>query len=133
MEKHNWKKLAIGVGIGTAAGMLVLLTGSLILAWMITAEKIPYEAMNSWGGVLQAVCCMTACIIAMLRTKERRFVVSIITAVALLLLQLLISMLFTEGAFTTLAARSIINLCIGAAVGLLANKTKKRNGFPMKK
>lgn len=133
MDKYNWKKIGVGMAVGTAVGMVVLLFGSLAISWLIHTEKISLNGLDISTLAVQATACCIACLTAVLKGKERKLIISLATAILLLVTQLLIGVLTMEGQLEGVAPKLLINLITGAAVGLLTNKTKKRNGFTIKK
>ena len=133
MDKSAWNKYAAKIMIGVAVGICILLIGSGVGAWLIASEKIAESAIPYTATVIEVITWGTACLISVALSPDRKLIVSLITAAVLLAVQLIISMLFLEGEVSGLASVFVIATVIGAGVGILSNKPRKKKSFPKRK
>lgn len=134
-RKATWKGKSgpvVSVLFGLCAGLAVCLLGVLVITILIHNEHLAYNAMDYGILCLLLIGAFTATAVAILKNRERSFLVSIITGGALLLILLLGNLMFAGGKPKGLLVSALVILA-GSMTAALTVLRKKKPNYAMKR
>ena len=137
MAKQAMKKkelsMPAGIGIGAGVGLVITLIGGIMLTFLLTGEKLSVESMGYGTMVIQFVGALLGSITATLCYKQRKMIVSLITAGVYLLVLMGINALFFDGQYERMGGSLLVVAIAGIAAAFVGNgggkMSKRRKKF----
>lgn len=124
--------VAVGILIGVAVSVAITLISCMILAWLISVEKIALDSMNYGAGVVLMLASFLGALMAVGRIKRMRTQVCLMTGGAYYLMLLSITALFFSGRYKGCGLAAIFVFAGCGLAALLGIKEKKGRKYKIK-
>jgi len=114
----------VGIAIGAAISIAVVLIGALGIAYLVIRETVPIDGAGIGAMVIITLAAALGASIANMLTKQNRLLVCGVTALVFFLILLSINAIFFDGMYTGIGLTALMVL-LGAGVSLLPGMRKK--------
>lgn len=119
-KNGNGSTLPVGIAMGVGTGIIILLGLSALMAALISGEKMSPGSVGYGVLILLMLSSFCAAAAASAKVKNKRLIVSLVTAAVYLLALLCITALFFDGMYDGVLQTGLVVLGGGAVNGLLA-------------
>ena len=116
--------IPVGIVIGVAVSVGVLLVGALLSAYLVMIETISLDGIGVAASCILALATALGCWLASVMTKKQKLLVCGATALAIFLVLLSVTAVAFDGVFTGVGSSALMIL-LGAGGSLLPGLRKK--------
>lgn len=119
--------MPVGLTVGVLISVGMTLGGSMIAAWLVSAEKIPESGIGYAALVILLLSSALGALAAVKRIKRQRMVVCMLSGLCYYLVLLACTALFFGGQYSGMGVTALVVLAGAGTIGLLGLKGEGNN------